>query len=98
MYQEAILEEYEEVLNREKFHLEFATVQTVLRAIRSFGVEINPKASGDVLDDMDDLIFYEVVMEKRDDDAYLVTGNLKHYPVRPFIVTPAEMLKIIIKS
>jgi len=44
---------------------------------------------------MDDLIFYEVAMEKRDDDVYLVTGNQKHYPIRDFIVTPAEMMEII---
>ena len=47
---------------------------------------------------MDDLIFYEVAMEKRDDDAYLVTGNQKHYPLRNFIVTPTEMMAIIEKS
>ena len=41
--------------------------------------------------------FYEVAMEKREDDAYLVTGNQKHYPIREFIVTPAEMLEIIEK-
>ncbi len=34
-------------------------------------------------------------MEKRDDNAYLVTGNMKHYPVRDFIVTPAEMVAIL---
>ena len=45
--------------------------------------------------DMDDLVFYEVAMEKHDDDAFLVTGNLKHYPVKDFIVTPAEMLRIL---
>ena len=44
---------------------------------------------------MDDLVFYEVAMEKRDEDTYLVTGNQKHYPIRNFIVTPAEMMKII---
>lgn len=44
---------------------------------------------------MDDLVFYEVAMEKRDDDAYLVTGNQKHYPVKDFIVTPSEMLSIL---
>ena len=47
--------------------------------------------------DMDDLIFYEVAMEKREAGAYLVTGNQKHYPVRSFIVTPAEMMEIIEK-
>ena len=34
-------------------------------------------------------------MEKREDDAYLVIGNQKHYPIRDFIVTPAEMIEII---
>ena len=28
-------------------------------------------------------------------DAYLVTGNIKHFPVKPFIVTPKEMLDIL---
>ncbi len=45
--------------------------------------------------DMDDLIFYEVAMEKRTDDSYLVTGNQKHYPIKDFIVTPAEMIEIL---
>ena len=64
-------------------------------AVRQYGVEVFPQSTGAVLIDMDDLIFYEVAMEKRDDDAYLVTGNQKHYPFRDFIVTPAEMMKII---
>ena len=34
-------------------------------------------------------------MEKREEDAKLVTGNLKHYPIKDFIVTPSEMLKIL---
>ena len=37
----------------------------------------------------------DAAMEKRDDNSYLVTGNKKHYPLRDFIVTPAEMMKIL---
>ena len=70
-----------------------STIQTVLNAIQQFGVEVMPTPTGEILIDMDDLVFYEVAMEKRKDDAYLVTGNQKHYPVRNFIVTPAEMLE-----
>ena len=44
---------------------------------------------------MKDLPFYEVVMEKRVDDAYLVTGNIKHFPKRTYIVTARQMLDII---
>ncbi len=28
-------------------------------------------------------------------NAYLVTGNQKHYPVKDFIVTPSEMMEIL---
>ena len=37
-----------------------------------------------------------VVMEARETtDAYLVTGNIKHFPVKPYVVTPKEMLEIL---
>ncbi|MDE7300417.1 MAG: putative toxin-antitoxin system toxin component, PIN family [Lachnospiraceae bacterium] len=95
LYHQDILTEYDEVLHRKKFHLREETIQTILNAIRQYGVEIFPQPTGTILIDMDDLVFYEVVMEKREDDAYLVTGNQKHYPLKDFIVTPAEMMAII---
>lgn len=98
LYHQAILYEYNEVFHREKFHLQEELIQTVLESIRQYGIEVFPQPTGAVLIDMDDLIFYEVAMEKRDDDAYLVTGNQKHYPFRDFIVTPAEMITIINNS
>lgn len=95
LYHQDILAEYKEVLHRQKFHLQDEVIRTVLDAVRQHGIEIFPQPTGAVLIDMDDLVFYEVAMEKRDEDAYLVTGNQKHYPFRDFIVTPAEMMKII---
>ena len=95
LYHQDILTEYDEVLHREKFHLREEVIRTVLEAVRQYGVEVFPQSTGAVLIDMDDLVFYEVAMEKRDDGAYLVTGNQKHYPFRDFIVTPAEMMRII---
>lgn len=97
LYHSDILSEYKEVLSRKKFHLHQETIQTVLKAVQQFGVEVMPKPTGEILVDMDDLVFYEVAMEKRENDAYLVTGNQKHYPIRDFIVTPAEMLEILKK-
>lgn len=44
------------------------------------------------------MIFYEIVMTKQEKNAYLVTGNQKHYPERPFIVTPAEMIETLEKG
>lgn len=98
LYHNEILAEYDEVLHREKFHFQEKSIQMALTAVKNFGVEVFPQPTGEIFVDMDDLIFYEVVMEKRDDDAYLATGNQKHYPIRDFIVTPAEMMEIIDKT
>lgn len=95
LYHDDILAEYDEVLHREKFHFQEKSIQTVLAAVKEFGVEVFPQPTGEILVDMDDLVFYEVAMEKWDEDAYLVTGNQKHYPIRDFIVTPAEMMRIL---
>ena len=95
LYHQDILAEYNEVLHRPKFSLQEDTIAFILKAITQYGVEVFPQPSGEILVDMDDLIFYEVALEKREDDAYLVTGNQQHYPIKDFIVTPAEMLNII---
>lgn len=95
LYNNDIIAEYNEVLHRSKFSFSEDKIQLILRAVKQFGVEVFPKPTGEILIDMEDLVFYEVVMEKREDDAYLVTGNQKHYPIRDFIVTPAEMMEII---
>ena len=54
----------------------------------------------EIIPDPKDIVFYEVVMEGRKEHnrAYLVTGNIKHFPVNPFIVTPKEMLDIMYKA
>ena len=95
LYNQEILEEYEDVLRRKKFSFSVERIQLILKVIRQFGIEVNPDPTGEVLVDMDDLVFYEVVMEKRDDDAYLITGNIRHFPQRDYIVTPSEMIAIM---
>ena len=94
LYHEDILAEYDEVLHRSKFHFKEETIRLVINAVKQYGVEVFPQPTGEILINIDDLIFYEVAMEKRDDDSYLVTGNQKHYPIRDFIVTPAEMMEM----
>ncbi len=95
LYHKDILDEYKEVLSRPKFRFSKEKIDAVLELIVKYGLEVFPKPTGEILIDMDDLIFYEVAMEKREDDSYLVTGNQKHYPVRDFIVTPAEIMEIL---
>ena len=97
VFNEDILAEYEEVLSRKKFGFAETEVSALLKAVRARGVRIAASQVGEtVLPDPDDTVFYAVVMEKRkEDDAYLVTGNQKHFPKEAFIVTPREMLDII---
>lgn len=40
-----------------------------------------------------DVVFYEVALSK--EDSFLVTGNTKHFPKTPIVVTPLEFLKKI---
>ena len=96
---EQIVNEYREVLMREKFHLTEDIVNDIISSLEDMGEYVNPGQMDISLPDPDDAVFYEVVMEKRkDNDAYLVTGNKRHFPVEPFIVTPREMLDIILKN
>lgn len=95
VYSDEIMHEYREVLGRKKFKFDKDMINYILMAIEKYGVMVVPSATGAILPDMKDLPFYEVVMEKREDGAYLVTGNLKHFPAQPFIVTAREMLNIL---
>lgn len=95
LYHADIISEYYDVLHRSKFRIDDSTIQILVNAITQFGIEVFPQPTGEILVDMDDLIFYEVALEKKDSNAYLVTGNQKHYPIKKFIVTPAEMMEIV---
>ena len=46
--------------------------------------------------DEKDRPFYEVSLSV--EDSFLVTGNLKHFPVTPKVVTPAQIMEIIEKQ
>lgn len=96
LFSSETISEYREVMARKKFKFESTLVETLLSFISSCGLMLEPSETGEVLPDMKDLPFYEIVMEKRkSDDAYPVTGNQKHFPAEPFIVTPREMLTIM---
>ena len=98
LYNQEILSEYNEVLHRKEFSFSEERIQKILLMIRQFGLVVNPSPTGEILVDMDDLVFYEIVMEKRDDNAYLITGNIRHFPKRDYIVTPSEMIAILYKD
>lgn len=93
MYSQEIIDEYTEVLSRDKFHFQPDVRNRIITRIMTKGVESNRVPYDEQMPDEDDRVFYEVALSK--DDAYLVTGNLKHFPVTPIVVTPAEMLEIL---
>ena len=95
VYSSKIFAEYYEVLTRKKFRFPSEQVESLLNTIEKYGILVEPSPTGVVLPDIKDLPFYEVVMEKRSDDAYLVTGNQKHFPVEPFITTARQMIDIL---
>jgi putative PIN family toxin of toxin-antitoxin system len=98
LFNDEIIKEYNDVLRREKFHFSNKTVNILLQAIEKYGEHVVPTPTGELLPDMKDLPFYEVVVEKQEDNAYLITGNMKHFPLKPFIVTAKEFLEILNKS
>lgn len=94
-----IIEEYHDVLLRPKFDFPKEIVKDILNEIDGHGIHVDAEHIDIDLPDPKDLVFYEVVMEERkEEDAYLVTGNIKHFPEKPFIVTPRQMIDIILES
>ena len=86
-----IFKEYQEVLQRPRLSLPADNAETVLAAIWHYGEKITPVPSTNVMIDEDDRIFYDTAKSA---GAYLITGNTKHYPQEPFIVTPKKFLEL----
>ena len=81
---EQIIKEYRDVLSRPKFHFTEEIVSTVVDEIERLGLFVDAEELNIEMPDPKERVFYEVVMEERKtDDAYLVTGNLKHFPEKP---------------
>ena len=94
-----IIQEYHDVLLRLKFDFPEEIVKDILNEIDGHGIHVDAEPLNIELPDPKDLVFYEVVMEERkEEDAYLVTGNIKHFPEKPFIVIPRQMIDIILES
>ena len=94
VFNDEIFKEYQEVLSRDKFHFLPDRIESALSVIRNYGLNLErSKVEGESFSDPKDVVFYEVKMSK--EDAYLVTGNIRHFPRKPFVVTPAEMIAII---
>ena len=95
VYCEEILNEYEQVLLRKKFGFSEKAVRNLVHYIRQNGKMIIPTPTNEKLLDVKDLPFYEVTMDTRAEESYLVTGNIKHFPKRDYIVSPRQLIEIL---
>lgn len=93
VYNNEIIDEYENVLRRPKFRLDDWLVDEVLETIRRVGIHADRLVSDEAFPDPKDIVFYEVTLSV--EDAYLITGNIKHFPKKPFVLTPAQMLDLL---
>ena len=96
---EEILNEYISVITRNKFNFDDFVVQNTIDTLKKNAIYLEKEQSIEDFVDQDDVVFFEIVMSARNTmDAYLVTGNIKHYPIRNYVVTPREMIEIIEKE
>ena len=95
LYNYEIMAEYDEVLHRRRFNLDEEDVRRMLSEFVRLGVRSNRVPVADVVRDPKDVVFYEVALSK--EDTYLVTGNIKDFPATPIVVTPAEMIGILVE-
>ena len=93
LYDNEIISEYTDVLHRKKFGFDDNLINSYLDAMKREGVPAQRVKSTEHFPDPKDIVFYEVALSK--EDAFLVTGNKKHFPKKPIVVTPSEMLEIL---
>lgn len=96
---EEIINEYVTVLTRNKFNFDETVIQDTLNVIKQNAIFLEREQSLEDFIDADDIVFFEIVLSARSTmDAYFITGNMKHYSIRNYIVTPSEMIQIIEKD
>ncbi|MCQ2201745.1 MAG: putative toxin-antitoxin system toxin component, PIN family [Bacteroidales bacterium] len=94
LYNAEIIKEYYDVLSRPKFRLDKKLITTVLNTIETDGLELDRTPSiGINFPDPKDIVFYEIALSK--EESFLVTGNIKHFPSKTFVITPAEMVAML---
>ena len=93
LYNDDIIKEYDEVLHRAKFKLSDDQICTVIELVKQNGIDSSRFPYDGEMPDEDDRVFYEICLSK--EDSFLVTGNLKHFPKEPQVITAAEMMEIL---
>ena len=94
-----IVEEYRRILSENKFSFKPDRVEKLLNDLSEKAIKLEPTPTDEHFEDLSDIIFYEITLTGRSTgDAYLITGNVKDFPKKHFVVKPREMLDIINKD
>lgn len=97
IYNDDIIEEYKDLLSRKKFNFPTNAINGIISIFINFGIHVDRiLISHDQFIDEDDVVFYEVKMNI--EDSYLVTGNIRHFPKDPSVVTPKQMVEILMQK
>ena len=96
LYENSIIEEYQEVLHRAKFNLVPGVADALISYIKEHGIETSRTDFLESMPDEDDRVFYEVSLSV--EDSFLVTGNFKHYPQTPKVISPYDFLSVMMKA
>ena len=83
------------MFSRSKFSFMQETINDIVGNTIKFAINQPVPPSGIELPDSDDVVFYDVARAHQDKGAYLVTGNLKHFPNCGFAVSPRDFMNII---
>ncbi|MBQ3778149.1 MAG: putative toxin-antitoxin system toxin component, PIN family [Fibrobacter sp.] len=97
VYNDEILNEYRNVLNRPKFGFSSELISETISQIESLGVmETALETVAEAMPDPKDFVFYSIALSHgKTAETHLVTGNVKHFPANPIVVTPRQMLDIL---
>ena len=90
-----IVREYWEVFSRPKFSFMQETINDIVGNTIKFAINQPVPPSGIALPDSDDVVFYDVARAHQDKGAYLVTGNLRHFPNCEFAISPRDFMNTI---
>jgi putative PIN family toxin of toxin-antitoxin system len=99
---EKIWQEYRGVLRRKKFQgLDHESIEKLLSMIKQQALWVSPRIAVNILrGDPADNMFLECALESQAD--YLITGNIRHFPLKKFhgtlILSPKDFIDLLGKA
>ena len=92
VYDARVVTEYRDVLKRPRFGLDPGDVDRFIDGFKRFGWAVEPGVWTEPMIDESDRVFVEVA---RGASALLVTGNTRHFPVEPWVVSPSTFWALL---